>query len=483
MKKERLRIESLRKGTLLKGIQIQVCEGEIVHCVFDNIQEKHAFLQILTGKEKADYEKVYYNERLIAEKQAADLLREKIAVISRESILIDAVSMVENIFLLRPEAEEQWVSTRKYRKSAARLFEEFEIAIDIERPVKRLSDFEKVQIEIMKAYLAGRKILVLTTLSNSLSSNEMRQVMKLLEKMREKGVSCIIVEPLEDIDFRYVNTVVIIKHGKTYAVKEAEDCDYMLLHTILYHDEMKKRADENRILPGTSDETKVVEIQRLSSEYLKDVTFCVARGEIVKLFCIDEKSFEEVTGVFRGEIPVCSGRIIYGDKSIEIKKGGSRLKSGIGIVEGNPAVATLFEELSVMDNLQILLSRKVPGIWVVPKYKKSIKILLEEVIDRGLYRKKIKELSPSEVQKVLYSKWLLYSPELLVCIQPFAEGDIQARETAREMLYMLRERKIPLLVITSNTAELNYCSGREVYIRHGEIIEKEEAYRFLYAEG
>ena len=84
---------------------------------------------------------------------------------------------------------------------------------------------------------------------------------------------------------------------------------------------------------------------------------------------------------------------------------------------------------------------------------------------------------------MLYSKWLLYSPELLVCIQPFAEGDIQARETAREMLYMLRERKIPLLVITSNTAELNYCSGREVYIRHGEIIEKEEAYRFLYAEG
>lgn len=482
MKKERLRIENLRKGTLLKRIQFQIYEGEIIHCIFDNIQEKYMFLQIMTGKEELDYGRVYYEERLITEKRVSRLLREKITVISRESNLINSISIGENMFLIRQRVEKNWVSNREYKKKATEIFKEFGISIDVEKPMKKLSDYEKVQIEIMKAYLVGRKIVILTALSNSLSSKEMRGIMRLLEKIRIKGVSFIIIDPLEDIDFESVDTVVIIKHGKTYAIKDAEDCDYMMLHTILYHDEMEKRANGRLLLFETFEEKQEVEIKNLSSEYLQNISLTVAKGEIVKLFCIDEKSYEEITGVLRGELPVYSGSIVAGNKVMEIKKNIKGLKYGIGVAEGNPAASTLFEELSVMDNLQILLSKKAAGIWIVPKYRKSIKILLKDIIGKDIYKKQVNELSPTDVQKVLYSKWLLYSPEILVCIQPFAEGDIQAREMARKMLYTLKERKIPILVITSNTAELNYCSGRDMYIRHGKMIEKDEAYRFLYSE-
>lgn len=482
MKKERLRIENLRKGSLLKRIHFQICEGEIVHCVFDNIQEKQMFLQILTGEISADYAKIYYNEKLIAEKQVTRLLSEKTAIVSRESKLINEVSLAENMFLIRSGVENDWVSLRKYKEKAVRLFKEFDVEIDIEKPMKRLSDLEKVQIEIIKDYLVGKKVVILTALTNSLSSNEKREVMKLLEKLRDRDVSFIIIEPLEDIEFAVVDRVVIIKHGKTYAVKDAEDCDYMLLHKILYYDEIKKRVDERAILFDVSEYAGAVEIRDLSSDYLKNINISIVNGEIVKLFCMDEKSYEEIIGALRGKVSITKGRIIFENKTVELNKTVIGLKDGIGIIEGNPAIATLFGELSVMDNLQMLLSRKMAGIWVIPKYKKSIKILLEGIIDKELYRKKVRDLNPADVQKVLYSKWLLYSPELLVCIQPFAEGDIQAREVAREMLYKLRKRKIPILLITSNTAELNYCSGREVYVRHGKIIEKEEAYRELYSE-
>jgi len=67
----------------------------------------------------------------------------------------------------------------------------------------------------------------------------------------------------------------------------------------------------------------------------------------------------------------------------------------------------------------------------------------------------------------------------LVCIQPFADGDIESRETAREMVYLLESRKIPILIITSNTLEFNYCRGKELYMRKGEMIQKEEAHQFI----
>ena len=124
------------------------------------------------------------------------------------------------MFLIRAGVENDWVSLRKYKEKAVRLFKEFDVEIDIEKPMKRLSDLEKVQIEIIKDYLVGKKVVILTALTNSLSSNEKREVMKLLEKLRDRDISFIIIEPLEDIEFAVVDQVIIIKHGKTYAVKD-----------------------------------------------------------------------------------------------------------------------------------------------------------------------------------------------------------------------------------------------------------------------
>lgn len=481
MKKERLRIENLRKGTLLKRLHLQVFEGEILHCVFDNIQEKQMFLKIITGEKRKDYGKFYYGEREIEEKKLEQLLKSKVSVISRKSNLIESVTIGENIFLIRPEVTENWLRSRQYKKKAQEIFKEFEIRLDASKPTKHLSEFEKVQIELIKAYLMGRELLILTSLDNTLSSQEKQSMMSLLEKLRDRGLSCIIAEPLEDLDFTITDTVVIIKHGKTCAVKEVSDCDYMMLHTLLYYDEIEKRTGERKFLFEEFEKRNGVEISGLSSAYLKNIHMVIGKGEIVKLFCMDEKSYDEITGVLRGKIPVTGGCITVSGETKNIKHS-IGLKNGVGIVEGNPAEATLFEELSTMDNLLFLLSRKVQGVWVRAKYKKSIRILLQDIISKDMYKKTIKELDSSEVQKVLYSRWFLYSPELLVCIQPFAEGDIQARETARQMIYMLRKRKIPILIVTSNTAEFNYCSGRALYVRHGKIISKEEAYTFLYSD-
>ena len=59
MRKELLRIENIKKGTLLKRVELQVFEGEIIHCVFDNIQAKKLFFETaglgkghITGAEK-----------------------------------------------------------------------------------------------------------------------------------------------------------------------------------------------------------------------------------------------------------------------------------------------------------------------------------------------------------------------------------------------------------------------------------------------
>ncbi|WP_334104740.1 hypothetical protein, partial [Muricomes intestini] len=379
MRKELLRIENIKKGTLLKRVELQVFEGEIIHCVFDNIQAKKLFFEIVTGAREADYGRVYYEEQRVLEKDILQVLKNCIEVISMDSRLIHSVTIEENLFLIRPQVKGQWVRQKDYRKETLRLFEEFEIFIDIEMPVACLTVFEKVQIELLKSYLLDKKVIMLTALSNCLSDQEMKNLWKLLEKLQRKGLSFVVIEPLEDINFFYTDTVVIIRHGTTCMIKDLDDCDYTMLHTILYRNEMEKGIEDWKI---KREKNKVgeVEMKNVSTAYLKDISFVVGKGEIVKLFCIDEQSYEEIIGFIKGETEVSHGRLCIGGMECEMKKSMKGLKDRIGVVEGNPGTASLFPELTAMDNLQMLLSHKVPGIWIKSKYKKSVKRLLGDII-------------------------------------------------------------------------------------------------------
>jgi len=478
MKGELLRIENIRKGSFLKRIQVQIFTGEIVYCVFDNVQEKHMFLDIMAGRERPDFGRVYCEEKAVSEKEIPKMLSRYTAVISRQSILIDSVTIRENIFIVRPQVPEQFVRNQEYKRKAEALFKEFEINIDIQKPTWELSVFEKVQVEILKAYLLEKKIIIFTALGNSISDREKGMLWLLMEKLKDRGLSCIMADPLEDIDFSHTDRVVIIRHGKTCAVKEIADCDYTMLHKILYQGSIKVNDEWDPFITKV-DKGEKVHLRQLTSEYLKNVSLSVTRGEIVKLFCIDERSYDEITGVLQGKRAVKSGSLDTDGKQYPIRRSARGVRDGIGILNGNPVADSLFMEMSAMDNLQMLLARKAAGMWSKPKYKKSIRMHLKNIIPEDVFHKPVKNLTGADIQKVAYCRWLLYSPELLVCIQPFADGDIESRETAREMVYLLESRKIPILIITSNTLEFNYCRGKELYMRKGEMIQKEEAHQFI----
>jgi len=476
MKRERLRIENAQKGHFLKWIQLQIFEQEVVHCVFDNVQEKDMLLDILVGKEQIDFGKMYYEESVIPSRAIKKTMEECVAVISKDSTLIRSISIVENIFLMRPYVPGYRVQTRYYKNKTKALFEKFNIGINIDAPIQRLTTFEKVQIEMLKAYLLNKKVLVFTTLTNILSDRERTQLWELIEQFKQKHLSCIIAEPLEDISFYRTDRVIIFKHGKTSIVKDIDDCDYMMLHTILYQNTISASEDREIAL---QDKESRLEITNLSTQYLKEISLSVRRGKILKIFCMDEHSYEELVGVFKGSVPIVSGYIQDGQRGREFGKFIKGIRDGIGVLDGNPAVDTLFKDLTTMDNLRMLLSQKVMGIFAKSKYRRSIKLMLKDVFTEDTYVKKVNELTADQIQKVAYARWLIFSPAVLVCIQPFADGDIHGREAAREMIYMLESRKIPIIIVTSNTLEFNYCNGKEVYIKRGKMIQKEEAYQIL----
>ncbi len=53
-----------------------------------------------------------------------------------------------------------------------------------------------------------------------------------------------------------------------------------------------------------------------------------------------------------------------------------------------------------------------------------------------------------EAQKLLYLRWLLYSPEIVVCVEPFKSVDVYLEKNAVEMIMEMSRKGIAVIVLT-----------------------------------
>lgn len=474
MKQELLRIEKCRKGSLLKSIYLQIFEGEMINLVFDNVQEKQMFLQIIRGYEKLDFGQVYYKENIVKSDAFLNIFQTNIKVISKEDSLIYAFSIAENIFLSRPIVKAIWNSHTLYKKNTSQLFQAFFITLDIDKPTKDLTIFERIQVEIIKAYSSGQRMVFLTSVISFFSNIEIDLFQKLIKRLKLEGMSFVLVEPFEDIRFEDLDMVFVVKHGKTIAIKECEEPIFFQIQKILYSD---KVLDEPRIVSKRgewgNEEKQYIKFVELYTELLSDFSLQLEKGKILKIFC-DDVSFDELQAVFRGNKVINRGRLVLGKKNIIIKNCLKGLAYGIGLVEEISDEKMLFRQMSVMDNLCIPLSAKVSGMWMTRKYRSHIKEYIKEILPPEILLKKVSELDSLTIQKLVYLRWLLYAPDMVICIRPFSKGDMKVRDAICDMILQLANRGIAVIILSTNIADQDYCKGENIYVKHGKIISRKE---------
>ncbi len=475
MKREILRIESMRQAPHIKRIDLQFYEGEVQYCIFDNAQEKRKFIQFLSSGTRLDFGKVYIEEQMKS-RNLEEKFQDLITVIERESNLIGELSIGENLFIARKKSMKTWITINELEKYAEEIFSDLGVSIKAKMPIEKLSLFEKIQIAIVKAYLLGRRIIALPDIYSCLTNEEKREFWELVQRLKQRGTMFIIFDLLECLEFAKVNTISIIKNGRTAIAKNIEECDYTMLHTILYQDSIQKNVGIWQL--NNSNSNKNIAIKNISTKYLRKISFEIKKNTITKVYCVDEKSFIELSDVLTGNKEFKTGKIEFGEIQT-VEKQVSGVKHGVGVIHMNILDSLLFEELTVMDNLLMCLGEKVRGIWLTSKYKKSIMIQLIDIIDSNIFERKVKSLSAVDLVKVAYCKWLLYFPKLLVCIQPFSEGDLETKNITRYMLDIISKRGIPVVIVTINRGELNYCQGEEVYIKNGINTNKESVYELV----
>jgi len=483
MKEEMLNIENASRGKgdhcSLKRIELRTFKGESTAIIFDNLLEKRDFFRILSGEECFDSGRIYIEGELIPLGEMKRIMKQKVAVIESVCYLVHTLSIAENVLVLNENSHNYFISDRLITAGIKELFQRFHIELDIDQQVKKLNSFQKVCVELVKAFAAKKSMIILTDLTSFLNSIQIKQIFSIVDQMKQLGVTFFIIETFQDILFEYTEQLVIIKNKSTIAMFCREDYDRHKIYTILTSNIKNYRLHYTAVRDSEVGET-IMTFRNLTTDVLYNVSFEVPFGAITKIMYLDEVSGSQLIDILEGNQKQYSGSILVGDKPYRVNSQWDSMSNGVAFINENPLRNMLIYDMSVMDNLMLALSQKIPGIWMRKKYYQSIVKQLEGILYPNIYSVPISQLPPSDLYKIIYCKSLLYAPPVVICVKPFSNIDMHIRKTIEKMIQILTKRGIAVLLIMSNLSETAIIEGNTNYLKNGRLVAEEEIYSSIY---
>lgn len=213
---------------------------------------------------------------------------------------------------------------------------------------------------------------------------------------------------------------------------------------------------------------KILEIDNLVKDFvttraLDGVSFSVEKGEICGLLGPNGAGKTTLLRIINGIMVSDSGSVLINGEQASLKTGRS-----IGYM---PEERGLYEKMSVED--QIMYFGKLKG-----GDPARLRVVMHEYMDifnlNGQGRRKVKELSKGNQQKVQIISTLVHEPELVILDEPFSGFDPINGALLQDLIARLSEKGATIILSSHNMPAIEEMCGTIALINHGRLLVKGE---------
>ena len=486
MKEELFALEkgsvSCENRPVLTELNLHIYKQNILGILCDNIIEYEAFTAFFSGNCAVTSGQMRFLRKNLHPSKMKSLFLRSFCVISNRINLITTLSIAENICIFF--TRDNFLHTSRYTAIVRDLLDYFQLELDITKRVSALTTYEWIVVELLKAYAENKKIIVLVNLSDSLLGLELANLRRLIHQMRRDGRTFVVLDFIGAALFQWTDEVLVIKNGTSVAcfrpslLENPQFYNYMLSGNREQTDSRKPLVYGEESDPEDYD--PLIIFRKVSTATLHGLSFSLERGELLKIICLDSRSFDSLKRLILGRASVLSGEILLNHEPVRFRSPEQNLKKGIHWCPESPYKNMLFSNMTVRDNLMLELSHKSRNIWLKPGVSYSVDQFIAEHIGPEYANKKIYLVPPSIRQKIAYSKLYLYAPKLVVCERPFSEVDLHLREATIGMLSRLQTRGISIILLTITPSDQNLIDGDTLYLKNGQMVSEEDMYQYLY---
>ncbi len=469
--------KSFGLNQVLKGIHMELEEGEVLSLIGGNGAGKSTLMKIIMGIYQPDEGDIYMKGEQVHLTKPSVALANGIYMVPQEPMLFPNMTVEENILIGFED------KPAELRKRLSERMEEVGWQMDLGRKASSLSIAEQQLVEILRGLLRQAQILILDEPTSALTFDEAESLFKCVNDLRVRGIGIIYITHRLTEVFEISTSVAIMRDGViTLSGQVSEFTKEALVRGLLPVDsEKEKESREEESHAIDYSQPPVLELKNFSGFGFNDISLKLYPGEILGVAGVVGAGRTELATTIFGRDKVLGGSVMLDGKDITGLSTRKVLEAGLNYVPEDRHLHGLFKIADVAVNTtSALLSEKVMGKFLLNRKKE--KEVTQKYIDD--FRIKVTgqsqltgSLSGGNQQKIVIGRSLSTTPRVVILDEPTRGIDAGARGDVYAIIHQLRRQGVSVLLISSDMEEIVELSDRVVSVFQGRIngeFQKEE---------
>lgn len=462
----------------LVDANLHLYAGEIHALMGQNGAGKSTLIKLLTGAECSDAGSIVLDGCVISPATPLDAQREGISTVYQEVNLCGNLSVAENICAGRyPHRRWRGIDWPCVREQARALLRELNLELDVDLPLSSYPVAVQQMTAIARALGVSARVLILDEPTSSLDESEVRELFRVMRRLRERGMAILFVSHFLDQVYAICDRITVLRNGHTVGQYHCAELPQTALIAAMVGREVE--------LVGAQVDTSVSEATPALLEAegigargkLHPTDLRMHAGEIVGLGGLLGSGRTEVARLLFGLDRVERGKLRIAGEKVDFRHPADAIRHGLALCPEERKTDGIVAELSVRENIALAVQARMGWRRFLPRARQ------EALAGRWVERLGIKThsietpvgaLSGGNQQKVVLARWLATEPTLVILDEPTRGIDIAARQEIIGEIVKLARQGMAVLFISAEIDELTRLCNRIAVMRErhkvGEVV-------------
>lgn len=458
-------------------VDFDVRSGEVHALLGENGAGKSTLMKVLYGMYEPSEGEILLNGKPIKIASPMDAINHGIGMIHQHFMLVETLTVVENVALGMPSSRGFLTDLDKVSKRILELADIYGLKIDPDAYIWQLSVGQQQRVEIIKALYRGAALLILDEPTAVLTPQEVDEFFGIMRQMVSDGHALIFISHKLHEIMNICDRVTVLRDGAKIGTKTVSDITKTELANWMVGREVIMTRELEKVELGPSRLTleNITCDSDRGTPALRGVSLEVYSGEILGLAGISGNGQRELAEVVTGLREATGGKVILEGEDVTGFRPGALTGRMLSYIPEERMKDGMIKDFTISENLVLREHHVRPfsekGFLMLKTIAKHSDNLINKFNVKTPSRDtKAGSLSGGNIQKVVLAREISRKPRVLVAAQPTRGLDVGATEYVHAQLLEERRDGTAILMISEDLDEVMAISDRIAVICEGEIM-------------
>ena len=460
----------------VKNGEFTLKKGEIHSLIGENGAGKSTMMKLLYGMYPIDSGEIIVKGEKMGALDPKIAINHGIGVVHQEFMLVNELTVLENIILGFEPKKGFTIDFDKARKEVKRYIDEYDMEVQLDKKISQISVGEAQRVEIIKTLMRGADVIILDEPTAVLTPQEARRLFEILNNLKEGGKSLVFISHKLNEVMEISDRISVMRQGNYMGTVEKEKTSPLDLTKRMIGREVFLDIDKSY---GKAGDT-ILEVKDIwvpsgkETSKIRGMSLTVRKGEIVGIAGIDGNGQSELVEAITGLRRVEKGSVLLNGQNITNLSPRKVRKAGLAHIPEDRNRMGLNRSMTIEDNLIAVRLDEPPFTKGKILNKKEADSYAQEMVREfdirpADYSLPTSSLSGGNAQKVVVAREVSMKKKLLVASQPTRGVDIGAIELIRNTLERAKKEGAGVLLVSAELEEIISLSDRIIVIHEGKI--------------